>query len=296
MTDLTSTARRRELGAELRRLRERLGLKGNDMAARLEWTPCQLSRVETGKRTMNPLDVIRYAAVCGLSITEQEHLFDLASEPDHHRVKHHNGTITDQLRTLIFQESTASTIEVFEPTFMPGLLQTEDYIRALFEETGKIDPADVDDLVAVRLGRRQVLTRIYPAQSAFYVHEFALRMPVGGPCVMNEQMLHLLFACSRPQCSIRVVPASARGRGAGQGSFHIFGYPEGVPVVYLQHETASEFLEDRKELIAYRSVMNRVASVALDEARSREFIASMASEYERQGAAHHDRLGGLAQE
>ncbi len=295
MTDLTSTARRRELGAELRRLREQLGLKGQDMAARLEWTPCQLSRVETGKRTMNPFDVIRYAAVCGLSIPEQERLFSLASEPDQHRVKHHDGKISDQLRTLIFQETTANAIDVFEPTFMPGLLQTENYIRALFEETGKVDPADVDDLVAIRLGRRRVLTRIYPAQCTFLIHEIALRLPVGGSRVMYEQMLHLLFAGDRPQCSIRVVPISMAGRGMSPGSFHIFGYSEGVPVVYLEHETTSEFLESREDLSAYRGIVNRVASVALTDAQSRDFIASMATAYEQRGAAQ-DGVRGVAQE
>jgi hypothetical protein len=79
------------------------------------------------------------------------------------------------------------------------------------------------------------------------------------------------------------------------GSFHIFGYPEGLPVVCVQHETTSEFLESKDELTGYRTVLKRVASVALDDAQSREFISQMASDYERQGAAtHEDGVGGAA--
>jgi Domain of unknown function (DUF5753) len=127
------------------------------------------------------------------------------------------------------------------------------------------------------------------------VHENALRLQVGGTEVMHEQMLHLLFASGRPQCAIRVVPASAGPYGMVSGSFHIFGYPDGRPVVYVEHPTTSEFLESAKELVSYSAILNRVASVALTEAHSREFIAWMASEYEQQGATPHVE-GELAQE
>jgi hypothetical protein len=202
--------------------------------------------------------------------------------------------IPDELRTLIFHEQTANSIEIYEPIFVPGLMQTEDYIRALFDETGLLAPADIDGRVGIRLARRSILTRIYPTQCAFYVHENALRMPVGDPQVMHEQMLHLLFQGSRPQCSVRVVPISAGGRGAAMGSFHIFSYAEGAPVVYLEHETTSDFLESREDLDIYRASLKRVADAALDEAQSRDLIGRIASDYE-QGAAR-DATGGLAQE
>lgn len=109
--------------------------------------------------------------------------------------------------------------------------------------------------------------------------ENALRVPVGGPQVMHEQMLHLLFAGSRPQCSIRVVPAVAGAHGLALGSFHIFGYPEGAPVVHVEHLTTSEFLESSQELRAYRATLKRLADVALDQAQSREFISRLASAY-----------------
>jgi transcriptional regulator with XRE-family HTH domain len=288
MSDLVSTARRRELGAELRRIREKCGYNGQDMADRMGWLPSMVSRVETGKRTVTQVEVAIYTSLCNVTGDKVTELLDLAIEPDARRIKSHDGQIPDKLRTLIFHEQTANNIEVYEPIFIPGLTQTEDYIRALLKETGSLDPAGVENRVQIRLDRRSVLTRIYPALCTFYVHENALRTPVGGPQVMHEQMLHLLFQGDRPQCSIRVVPTSAGGRGLTAGSFHIFGYPEGQPVVYVQHVTTSEFLESREDLMGYRDVLKRIARVALDEGQSREFIARVASDYERQGVAQHD--------
>jgi transcriptional regulator with XRE-family HTH domain len=296
MTDLTSTARLRELGAELRHLRVERGYNGIDMASRLSWTATMLSRAETGKRAMSPLEVATYSALCGVAGKRLDELLDLASEPDTYRLKPHDGQIPDALRALIFHESTASEIDSFQPIYIPGVVQTEDYARTVLNEIRFIsDQSAIENRVQIRMSRRSVLTRINPAQCAFYIHENALSSHVGGPQVMYEQMLHLLFVSSRPQCSIRVVPRSAGARGMARGSFQIFGYPEGPPVVCVQHETTSEFLENKKELIAYRAVLDRVASVALDDTQSREFIVRVASDYERQGAAQHD-AAGVAQE
>ena len=299
MTELVSTARRRELGAALRRIREQQGLAGNELAMRLRWTCTMVSRTETGKRVTTEAEVLKYTSMCGLAGPEQDALVSLATEPDNYRLKPH-GQIPDALRAMIFHESTASEIESFQPIYMPGILQIEDYTRALFQELGIEDADEIENGVRNRLARRSVLTRPNPAQCTFYVHENVLRTPVGNAQVMHEQMLHLLFASSRPQCSIRVIPRSAGGRGLAGGEFFIFGYPEGSPVVCAQHETTSEFLESRKELAAYRAVLKRVASVALKDAESREFIAWMASDFERQGVPEHDhgagRSAGLAQE
>jgi transcriptional regulator with XRE-family HTH domain len=296
MTDTTSTARRRELGAELRRIREQSGYKGADLATRLCWTTTRLSRAETGNRAMTELEVSTYTAMCGVAGAELDDLLALANEPDDHRLKSHEGRIPDELRTLIFHESTATEIDTVEPIYIPGVSQTEEYARALFCESGLEKPEEIENCVRTRMSRRGVLTKWNPPQCTFYVHENVLRSPVGGPQVMYEQMLHLLFLGTRPQCSIRVIPSAAAGRGLAAGSFHIFGYREGLPVVCIQHEMTSEFLESKPEVIGYRAVLNRVASVALDEGQSREFISHMASDYE--GAAEHDTGGPrvLAQE
>jgi transcriptional regulator with XRE-family HTH domain len=283
MSELVSTARRRELGAALRQLREQHGFNGLDMALRLGWTQTMVSRIETGKRPVTPMEVVKYTSACGVHDAQQDALIQLADEPDDYRLKLHDGKLPDELRALIFHESTANTIENYETIYISGILQTEDYARAIFEAAGLFDATGIENRIKVRMARREVLTRVYPAQCEFFVHESALRVPIGGPRVMGEQMLHLLFASSRPQCSIRVVPASAGAYGLAFGSFHIFGYAEGAPVIYVEHQTTSEFLESPQELRSFRSTLKRLATVALDDARSREYIARLADDYERQG-------------
>lgn len=295
MNVFMSTGRRRELGYRLRALRESCGHNGNDMAALLDWHPSMVSRAETGKRTMSTLEVATYTGACHVTGSLQQELIDLACEPDDYRLKNHPGRLADSLRTLIFCESTAAAIDLYEPIFIPGILQTQDYARALFEEGGNVEPDEIEASVQVRMARRAVLTRINPAQCTVYVHENALRSGIGGPKVMNDQLLHLLFADGRPQCDIRVIPTSTAGRGLANGAFSVFSYTDGHPVVYVQHVTTCEFLENSDDLVVYRNLLKRLTTVALDEARSREFILWLASDYDRQqGAARH--ADGVAKE
>lgn len=294
MTILTSTGRCREIGARLRMYREFCDYTGVAMAERLNWTSTMVSRAESGKRPMTKLEVALYMGLCGVSGKELDHLLQLAGEPDDYRLQPHPVLVPDELHSLLFHESTAAAIDGFEPNYIPGILQTPDYIRALLEETALADPSNFEKWVEIRHARRVVLTRVKPALCTLFVHENAFRMQIGGPRVMANQLLHLVFATGRPQCSIRVVPASAGGRGMAGSSFQIFRYHEDSPMVYVQNETTSEFLEKDKDQKVYQALLNRLASVALNDAQSRAFIADLATQYERQGVA--DGAGGVAEE
>ncbi len=297
MSELQTTGRRREVGAALKRVREERGWPAYRLAERLDWTPSHISRSEAGKRRVTDFDVGYYLGMCGAPRGEVEEVLKTVNEPDDYRLQLHQGGIADELRSLIFLESTANEIFTVEPIYIPGMLQTADYARALLQEIGVDDPSQIDGFVQIRMGRAEVLDQRKPPKCVFYIHESALRSRVGDPRVMNEQLLHLLFLGDRVECAIRVVPIAAGARGMTAGSFHIFRYKEDPPVVYVQHETTSEFLENDYEMDAYRNILNRVASVALDGAQSREFLATMASDYERQGdASGNGALGRLAQE
>jgi transcriptional regulator with XRE-family HTH domain len=293
MSELQTTGRRREVGAELRRIRKEREWPAYKLAERLRWTASHISRSEAGKRRVTDVDVGHYLGMCGAGADVLEDLLELINEPDDFRLQRHQGRIPDQLRSLIFHESTATHIRSYQPTYIPGVFQTADYARALLEETGLVELPQIEGLVQVRLKRGAVVTGPKSPQCIYFIHENALRAPIGGPHVMYEQLLHLLFLGNRPQSAIRVVPVAAGGRGMTNGSFQIFDYKEDPPMVYLEHETTSEFLENDEEVARYRLVLKRVATVALDGQQSREFLAMMASDYERQGAQHGTE--GLAQ-
>ncbi len=270
MSELQTTGRRREVGAALKRIREARGWQAYRLAERLDWTPSHISRSEAGKRRVTDVDAGFYLGMCGVTRDELEEVLKVVNEPDDYRLQLHEGRLPDELRSLIFHENTCTQMHSFEPVYIPGMLQTANYARALFQAGGRIEPDRMDYLVEARNARSGVFDKPKPPQCMFFVHEHALRSPVGGPRVMNEQLLHLLFLGGRRECAIRVVPASAGADGMVCGSFLIFGYKEDPPLVFLEHATTSEFLENDYEVTNYRSILNRVASVALDGAQSRE--------------------------
>jgi transcriptional regulator with XRE-family HTH domain len=295
MADIQTTGRRREVGAALKRIRQGLGWPAYRLAERLDWTPSHISRSEAGKRKVTDVDAGYYLGMCGASNGEVQEVLRVVREPDDYRLQLHEGRLPDQLRSLIFHENTCTQMHSFESVYIPGMLQTASYARALINATGLAAPSEIESLVQIRIARSDVLDTQNPPKCMFFVHEHALRSLIGGPRVMNEQLLHLLFMGNRPECAIRVVPISAGAAGMNGGGFLIFGYKEDPPLVYVSHATTSEFLETDNEVASYRNILNRVASVALDGAHSREWLAALASDYERQGEAQGG-TGGLAEE
>ena len=167
------TARARRLRHELRRLREQAGLTHSEVAHRLEWSPSKLSRIENGQSRVNAGDVIDLLGVYGISDeTTREALIQLAREA---RRRGWWTRYTDVLGsgTYIGLEAEASAIHSYESQFVPGLLQTEDYARAVISG-GQVrpDPEAAERRVAARMARQELFTRPEPPRS--------------GPCSTNR--------------------------------------------------------------------------------------------------------------
>jgi transcriptional regulator with XRE-family HTH domain len=291
MSEIQTTGRRREVGAELKRIRQLTDQPAYKVAERLGWTPSHISRSEAGRRRVTDVDAGHYLGICDAPDDELQRLLKIVNEPDDYRLQIHDSRIPDQLRTLIFFESTATQIRCYEPILIPGILQTADYARAVFEEAGVEDMSSIEVFVKARTGRTAVLTKANPPKCTYFIHENALRLPIGSPRVMNEQILHLLFLGDNPACAIRVVPVSGGGRGVACGGFQVFGFKEDPPLVSVHHATTSEFLETDDEVASYRRSLRRVTTVALNGAQSRQWLAELASRYERQGDAWDDTQG-----
>ncbi|MGH3813790.1 MAG: helix-turn-helix domain-containing protein [Pseudonocardiaceae bacterium] len=290
MRDREPTIRSRELGEGLHRamLQARLDQKGT--ARLLGWSQSRVSRLLSGKRGGNEVDVSAFLAVCQVTGEERDRLLGICREQNTSGwLQQHGPRLPKQLLTLIDHENKALTIDEFEPTLVPGLLQTTDYARALIRGAGTIPPDEIEDRVAARLGRQGVFGREHPARFTFFVHEFALRLPVGGPAVMVEQLQHLLRKATRPYLTLRVVPAALGGHAAINGSFRLMEFAEFRPVVYLESETASVFLEKPEEIAAYRRILGLLAETALGEGESAELIATLATELYADREDHDNR-------
>ncbi|MGH3618553.1 MAG: DUF5753 domain-containing protein, partial [Pseudonocardiaceae bacterium] len=190
----------------------------------------------------------------------------------------HGSRLPLQLVTYIDHENKAVAISCFDSTLVPGLLQTGDYARALLKEAGRVPTNEIDDRVAARLARQSLFSRDRPARFTFYLHEFVLRLPVGGPAVMDDQLQLLERMSRRSYLTLRVVPASLGAHAATAGSFILMEFAEFKPVAYLESETSSLFLEKPVEIAAYQDILESLAQTALGEGQSRELIATRATE------------------
>src|SRR5579884_2452835 len=176
-----TTTRGRELGLELRHIREQAGYNGHELAVRLGWSDSKVSRVETGRTGVSEVDVTTYLVFCGIIGDELDRLLDLAREAENgYRLQWHGEKLSDELRTLIIEETTAAAIRSYEPIFIPGLAQTEDYVRALLREGGRVPEDKIETRVGARIDRQSLLKRLHPPECVFYVHEQTLCVPIGG--------------------------------------------------------------------------------------------------------------------
>ncbi len=132
--------------------------------------------------------------------------------------------------------------------------------------------------MVARLARQSLFSRHDPARFTFYLHEFVLRLPIGGPVVMSDQLHHLLRMSVRPYLTLRVVPAALGGHAATAGSFQLMEFAEFKPVAYLDSQTSCLFLERSEEIAAYQYILEALAETALKEGESKDMIATVATE------------------
>jgi transcriptional regulator with XRE-family HTH domain len=279
MEDRETTIRSRELGEGLRAAMRGAGLSARETAHKLGWSPSRVSRLLSGKRGGAELDVVSFLAVCEVKGPARERLLRLCHEMSTPGwLQQHGDRLPKQLRTLIDHEDKAVSIGDFQPVILPGLLQTGDYARALMIETGNAPTDEIEDRVAARLARQSLFSRRPPVRFTFFLHEFVFRLPIGTTTVMSDQLHHLLRISVRPHLTLRVVPAAVGGHAGIAGHFQLMEFAEFKPVVYLDSETSSLFLEEPPEIAAYCRVLNGLADKALDARQSRELIATLATE------------------
>jgi transcriptional regulator with XRE-family HTH domain len=276
-----STPRTRELGATLRKHREAAGHAGTLIAERLGCVGSQISRVESGDRTLNDFDLATYLGLCDVTREDLDNVFALAHESDAgYRIQQHGDRLPDELRTLVFLETTARHLENYEPMVIPGLAQTVDYARALFNVSQRIrTPEAIDAHVEARMRRQKMLNRPDAPWLNLFVHEHALRSMVGSPKIMHEQMICLLLLTADERFTINVVTADAGPFGAFGSPFMLMRYTRHQPVISVEHRTTSLFLERDADIDEYEFVLDELVKVSLEGEESREFLDRLSRKY-----------------
>ncbi|KOV87165.1 helix-turn-helix transcriptional regulator [Nocardia sp. NRRL S-836] len=262
-TTTPSTAYSRDLGDELRRLRETsTNLSGAALAVRLGWDPSKVSTIEHGKYRASEIDLVQYLSMCGKDIG----YFDEFKRRYRNAFDEYIVQVSDNMRTLALAETTALSIMSYDMRAVPGLLQTPEYAEGIYRLTGFVPEERIPTLVQFRIDRQAVLRRHDRPTCLFYIHERALQEPVGDCRVMEEQYLQLLFAARM----IRIVPA---GVPIAWSDCVLWEFDKAMPVAFSDTDLAKVFVQDPAVIARTRLLFDRLAEVALDEEQSRSMLA-----------------------
>jgi transcriptional regulator with XRE-family HTH domain len=294
MTEHTtgSTVPRRQLGRQLRDLRNGQRLTVRVAAERLEWSEAKIWRIETGQVGLRSLDVQAMCQIYGAAPDLTEALMALAKETKARGWWHSFGdVIPEGFDVYIGLEEAAASISWYESDLVPGLLQTEAYARAIItaDNPGADDDA-ISRRVHVRMARQVLLTRVTAApELQIVLNEAILRRPVGGGEIMSDQLNRLLEVGRLPNVELCIIPFSAGLHpGVMSGPFVILRFPlsgEGrasePPTVYADGFTGELYLDKPREIQRYDEAFNGIRSAALDETASQELMKRASGELGR---------------
>ncbi|WP_026274884.1 helix-turn-helix domain-containing protein [Salinispora tropica] len=265
------------LGAQLRRLRESCGVTREGAGWEIRASESKISRMELGRVGFKERDVADLLTLYGITDPqERDALLHLARDANSPGWWHRYGDVLPSwFQAYLGLEAAAALIRTYELQFVPGLLQTEEYARAVvLLGHSRAEPAEIDRRVTLRMRRQQVLHREDPPQLWAVVDEAALRRPIGGPTVMRQQVSALIEATRLPNVRLQVVPFAAGGHAAAGGAFSIlrFGDQELPDVVYIEQLTSALYLDKREDLEFYALAMERLCVEAEPPERTPEIL------------------------
>ncbi|MBM2618964.1 helix-turn-helix domain-containing protein [Actinoplanes sp. LDG1-06] len=273
MARATSTARR-ELGSELRRLRgER---RAADVATSLGWSESKLSRIETAHTGISEPDLDRLLTAYGVRVEDRERLRDLARRG---RARAwwtpYRSSVPDPYDEYVALEAEAVLISEWESQVVPGLLQTDEYARAVIEVGADVGAAEtIQRRLALRMARQAVLTREPPPTLRIVIDEAVLHREVGGPEVLRRQLARLAEASERPGVELLVLPFSAGAHAGMTEPFMVLEFEPGTrsPVVHIEGLTGGLFRVKPTDVDVYRDALSDLRERALSPELSRTAV------------------------
>src|SRR5450755_4331853 len=257
------TVRRILVGAQLRRLREGKAITREDAGYVIRGSGSKISRLELGKVSFKERDISDLLAHYGVTDPGQrEAILTLARDANAPGWWHNYDDVLPQwFETYVGLEEAASMIRTYEVQFIPGLLQTDDYARAVMI-AGRPDlpQEEVEKLIRLRAARQELLTRTPAPRFWAVVDEGALRRPIGGSRVMRAQLEHLLELRTLNNISIQIMPFRFGGHAAEGGAFSILRFPEQeLPdVVYVEQLVSALYLDKREQVDRYGQIFDRL--------------------------------------
>lgn len=279
---MTKTPKSTALGSALRQARHDKGLTLRDFAAQIGRDPGMLSRWETGERTPKPEHVAQILTALGVMGERYDDLMSLAQGTDDPQWV---ATTLPQQRTqmaafLEFEQNATEIVEM-TPLLIPGLLQTTNYVRAMMT-AGGVPSSDIATRVAVRIGRRDVITKPRPAKLLALIGQAALYQDVGGREAGIEQLHHLLEMSRRSNVEVRIVPHGVGWHPGMEGGYILIDSGD-TSAVFLGTRRSTLWLHQQDDVNSYRRATEVVLGLALSPERSQRYISDLVHRMEMRG-------------
>jgi transcriptional regulator with XRE-family HTH domain len=268
------------LGTHLRRLRESKGITARQAAAAIRASESKISRIELGRNAIREIDVLDLLTLYGVSAADREQLLTIAEQANRPGWWHrYNDILPDWFQSYVGMEEAARSIRVYEPQFIPGLLQTEEYTSAVIA-LGDFPLEERERHVILRKERQR---RFREGQLKLWVivDEVALRRPAAGLATQVEQLKYVRHMCTTRTLTLQVIPYGAGGHAAPTG-FSILRFAESdLPdVVYVENLTSALYLDKQNEVDRYMLAMERMSLAAHPPQRSPEILDDIIRELE----------------
>jgi transcriptional regulator with XRE-family HTH domain len=269
--------RQRELGKRLRELRTQHNLTVEDVAEKLLCSATKISRLETGVRRPSLRDVRDLCALYGVDESTSAEFMSLArgAREETWWTQYEDLNLDPYLGL----EQDAIAITSYTTYFLPALLQTEEYTRAVISTIApKMDPGIYQERVEVRMRRQQVLEKDNPPRYRVLLDEAVLRRRVGGPGVMVAQFDKILDAVGHAKATVQVIPFYVGAHAAQDSNFILFEFAEDsnlAPVVFVEGLTGNQYLERRVDIARYREAIEYLRDSALSPRDSIEYVTNI---------------------
>lgn len=254
-------------GDELRAVRTHAGLTRDDLALKLSYSASLVGMIESARRVPQA----DFAARC-------DDAFGTPGTFARIQQRLRNLPFPESFRPFAMYEETAASLKTFEHSVVPGLLQTPAYARAVLATRPGITSDEIEELVAVRLARQEILHRDDPPMVWVLIDEAVLHRPVGDRAVMHEQLMHLVAMSDRPTITVQVVPYSAGAHSGLQGAFMLAEF-DGTPgIVHMETAGNGQVAQEAATVARVGLTFDTLRSEALPRGASRDMIMKVAEE------------------
>jgi len=276
---------RRRLRSELRSAREAKGLTQDQVAHEMDWSLSKIIRIEGASSSISANDLKALLSLYG--ITESERVDSLLALAKAGRERSWWSAYRDVAPSLLLQlieyESVASAIRQFETLFIPGILQTEEYARAVIQNYYDDEGPGSDKLralVELRVRREGLLNSEHSPSFNFMLDEAAVSRLVGGSSVMRSQLRRLIAVAEKPNVTVEIVPFSAGLHPGMRGPFEIIEFvdPLDKDIVFVETPRGDIISDDPKETKSYRDAFDRLEKASLGPRDSLALLARIAEE------------------